>query len=277
MSNFAPKEEAQKKASAQKPKETKTKIVSLPDKPNRTDSQGRKQGEWGKKYPNGRFRYVATFKDGKPVGKVKRYYPNGHFSSIITYDSDSDTCRVETYHSDGGKVECSGKYVNQRREGEWRFFREDGSLVESATYAGGKLHGIQALYYEDGRLLSITTWVDSLRQGPMIKYFPSGAKMAEGAYDVDDLDGKYTTWGSDGKITEQGQYAHGIKVGKWHVRVPDDGVEYDIVYNRYGLIENRAEVDSIQSMIIERHEALKGTFDDPADYVENPEQYIPFK
>lgn len=278
LGGFAPKDAKEKTEKKRPPVAKKEPKVNLPDKPNKTDEQGRKQGEWAKKYPNGRYSYVATFKDGRPVGKVNRYYPNGHFSAVITYDANSDTCRIETFHEKGGKTECKGVYVGQKREGVWNFYMQDGTLLETSVYSKGKLHGQQALYYEDGNLLSITTWVDSLREGPYVQYFPSGGKMAEGTYHVDELNGDYKTWGSDGKVVSEGRYESGVKVGKWHVRLPDENnVEFDVIYDKHGLIINAAEVDSIQNAIINFHEAQRGTIDDPADYMGTPEEYVPFK
>ena len=41
-----------------------------PDAPNLTDSRGKKQGAWSKKYDNGNYRYQANFKDDQPVGEL---------------------------------------------------------------------------------------------------------------------------------------------------------------------------------------------------------------
>jgi hypothetical protein len=39
---------------------------------NKTDQQGRKQGQWIKKYPNGNIQYEGIFRDDHPVGEIKR-------------------------------------------------------------------------------------------------------------------------------------------------------------------------------------------------------------
>ena len=39
----------------------------------KTDQQGRKQGQWVKKDADGNVLYEGTFKDGHPVGEFKRY------------------------------------------------------------------------------------------------------------------------------------------------------------------------------------------------------------
>lgn len=276
MGIFAPAD-AQKEARREAPA-TSRQVVKLPDKPNEVDSKGLRQGEWAKKYPNGRYRYVATFRDGKPVGEVKRFYPNGHLSVLMAYDTDSDTCRVETFHESTGKRESLGQYVRGKREGRWVICNDDGRPLEVSNYSHGKLHGQQSLLYDDGRLFSLTTWVDSLREGPFVRYFPSGAKRTEANYHAGELDGKYRTWGADGKVTEEGQYANGVQVGRWHIRHPEaGGVEGDIVYDKHGLVINKAEADSLQDAVISFFERQKGKFDDPQNYMNHPEDYVPFK
>lgn len=277
LGGFAPPGAKAQKAGERRSVGAAKPAVSLPDKPNKTDGQGRRQGEWGKKYPNGRYRYVATFRDGRPVGTVKRYYPNGRFSAVLVYDSDSDTCRVETFHEQNGKVESRGMYVGQRREGEWRFYMLDGTLLEVAPYSGGRLHGQQRVLYDDGRLLSLTTWVDSLREGPYVKFFPSGDKNVEATYRNGELEGAYKVWGADGKLVSEGQYRSGVPTGRWHVRYPDaGGLEGDIVYDSHGLVVNQDEVDKLNNAVVDFYEAQRGSFDDPADFMNNPEDYVPF-
>lgn len=79
LGSFAPKD-GKEKADKKKPLvERKDAKANLPDKPNKKDAQGRKQGEWGKKYPNGRYSYVATFKDDRPKREGEALLPQRAF------------------------------------------------------------------------------------------------------------------------------------------------------------------------------------------------------
>ena len=248
------------------------KAVSLPDKPNKVDAQGRKQGEWAAKYPNGRYKYAATFRDGRPVGKVTRYDETGMKYMTLTYTK-SDTVKATTYHRNR-KISAKGQYLNEKREGYWRFYREDGTLIETASYSGGKLHGKRCFYFNNGNLMSVCTWVDSLREGPYVKYFISGAKEITATFSGDELNGTYTSWGADGKITSQGEYRNGVTVGKWHMRYPEANVEGDIIYDSHGIIINRAAADSLEMRRQQYYDKNKGKIKDPQDYMNNPEMYM---
>lgn len=276
LSGFAP-EQAKKEHSSQAAKQKKanksTKKVSLPDKPNVTDAKGRKQGEWAKKYPNGRYVYTATFKDGKPIGKVTRFDEEGHKTVVLTYSAKSDTVKAVFYHPNG-KPAARGAYVNNKREGLWRTYADDGILIESGNYSKNKLHGKRCFYYENGDLFSVCIWADSLREGPYVKYFPSGAKEIEANFHGDVLDGEYKSWGADGKIASKGIYKSGVTVGKWHIRYTDANIEGDIVYDDHGIIVNTAEADSLLMKRDEYYRKQIGTFKDPEDYIDNPEEFF---
>lgn len=271
LGGFAPEASKEQEAQIAKRNDKRTKKVSLPDKPNKTDSLGRKQGEWAAKYPNGRYKYTATFRNGKPIGKVTRFDMRGRKTVVMSYRNTSDTVAAVFYHPNG-KVQARGQYVDDRREGLWRMYAEDGALVESAIYSKNKLHGKRCFYFSNGDLLSVCTWVDSLREGPYIKYFPSGAKAIEANFRHDELDGRFKSWGADGKLTSDGAYRSGVAVGTWHLRYPDANVEGDIVYDSHGIIVNTEEADSLMIRRNSYYNSNVGKFKDPQDYVDNPEK-----
>lgn len=247
--------------------------VNLPDKPNKTDVKGLKQGEWAKKYPNGQYMYTANFKNGKPIGKVTRYDEYGHKTAELTYKTQSDTVKVVFYHNNG-KVQARGQYVNDLREGLWRTYNEEGVLVETASYSKNKLHGKRCYYFSNGALWSVCTWADSLRNGSFIRYFPSGAKEIEATFHGDVLDGQYKSWGSDGKLSSEGTYRMGVTVGKWHLRYADANVEGDIIYDSRGQITNTDEADSLFMKRDQYYQKNVGKFKDPEDYMNNPEEFL---
>lgn len=273
MGSFAPATTQKQTQSKPIKKKGSVRKVSLPDKPNITDENGLKQGQWAKKYANGQYRYTANFKDGKPVGKLTRFDSDGRKTAVLTYKESSDTVKAIFYHPNG-KIQARGQYVGNMREGLWRIYAEDGVLIESAIYSKNKLHGKRCFYFENGNLLSVCSWVDSLREGPYIKYFPSGAKEIEANFHGDELDGKYRSWGADGKITSEGIYKSGVTIGKWHLRYPDANIEGDIIYDSHGLIVNTDEADSLMMRRNSFYSRKIGQYKDPQDYIDNPEGYI---
>jgi antitoxin component YwqK of YwqJK toxin-antitoxin module len=46
--------------------------------------------------------------------------------------------KVIFYHVDG-KVNATGNYVNDLKDGEWKYYKEDGKLQKTDKYINGKL------------------------------------------------------------------------------------------------------------------------------------------
>ena len=266
------KSESTAKQGEAKAKTKTTKKVNLPDKPNKVDAKGRKQGEWAAKYPNGRYRYTATFKDGAPIGKVTRFDEDGRKTVMLTYKDGIDTISATFYFSNG-KVQSKGKYVDEKREGFWLFYNEKGELVESASYSQGKLHGKRCFYFENGKLLSACQWVDSLRNGLYMRYFPSGSKEIVANFRGDELDGLYTRWGADGKVAEKGNYRYGVTVGRWHYRYAEANVEGDVEYDSYGRPKGNT-LDSLLYLRQQYYEKNKYNLVDPEQYSSNPDELL---
>ena len=274
--NMKPGGSQQAQQSSGSNSKSKKKVKPKPDKPNKVDEQGRRQGEWALKYPNGLYRYVATYRDGVVVGTATRYDEDGHKTLDMTYDADSDTCRVITYH-DNGKVESRGQYVQKLREGTWRLYNYDGGLMSIIEFSHGLKHGTERILYNSGRVMERIPWVDGYRHGVWTRFFTNGRKLSEGTFDHDQLSGLYTEWAGDGKIAKRGSYDAGVMVGTWHVRyddVPGQNLEVDIVYDKHGLVVNRAEVDSVETLRVKAYEMMNDKVLDPQDFQDDPEGYL---
>lgn len=259
------KSEASKRGNAKK--------VSLPDKPNVTDAKGLRQGEWAQKYSNGQYKYVATFKDGRPVGSVIRYAEDGKKTVSMTYDADTDTCRVITYH-ENGRMASQGQYFDQKREGYWKIYDTEGHLLATDQYSAGRRHGLQTIRFDNGKVSEMITWVDGVKSGEYLKFYPDGSKHTVASYRNDEFEGHYCLWGDDGKVLTEGNYVFGIKVGRWTQRFSDPDTVVVSNYDKYGRADNQNVLDSIRTQQILEMEKKCGTIPDPADYMDNPEEYV---
>ena len=111
-------------------------IAQIPQRPNRIDSEGLRQGEWTILYdakwketknPNQVEYYrMIEYQDDKPVGKVYDYYKNGQIQMEATLLAD----RPESIY-----------------EGEAIWYRENGSTEVLRRYENGKK--VEELYYNE--------------------------------------------------------------------------------------------------------------------------------
>ncbi len=255
------------------PPTAQKKTVNLPDKPNVTDANGLKQGEWAKKYENGRYAYVATFKDGKPQGTVVRYHENGKKSSEQTY-GDNGECYVVLY-SDSEKKEAEGKFVNEKREGEWKFYANDGTVIMVQTYTAGLVTGTERAYYETGELMRETEYKEGLPYGFTVEYYKRGAKKCISYYSKGIQQGDYKLWDEGGKVMIEGKYKDDLKVGQWRIYDDDENEYFTMEYNSKGELTNQAEIDERMAKKYEKQDALRLQLQDPQEYIQNPEEYRP--
>ncbi len=54
--------------------------------------------------------------------------------------------RIRTHYNDEGMIESFGEYKDGFMEGMWRFFREDGSLLETGDFVHSQKDGLWITY-----------------------------------------------------------------------------------------------------------------------------------
>lgn len=195
---------------------------------NKTDANGKKQGEWRKAYEgNTVYRWVGQFKDDKPIGKFVYYYQSGDVEAVIMFWPDGKTGYSQMYH-ESGYLMAKGKYINQQKDSTWIYFDDRGIVSSQEDYKNGKLHGLQVVYYEpvNGKYLvaSYTTWKDGLRHGDFKKYHPNMQLESEGTYVDGNLHGTVKYYYANGKYMRIERYQYAVKHGYW-IFYNDKGVQ----------------------------------------------------
>jgi antitoxin component YwqK of YwqJK toxin-antitoxin module len=206
---------------------------------NKTDDQGRKQGEWSKKYENGKTRYRGTFKDGKPIGKFLYWYANGEPQTVLTYSVKGHEAHCITYGPDR-VPSARGKYVDQLKDSTWVFFDYEGRTRSKNNYKDGLLDGEQITYNYKGKLMEVALYKDDKKHGKQVQFYNSGQIKLESYWDMGFPSGKITAYQETGGFEMRGQYKLGKKNGYWR-HYNSKGKEEKKVYYRYGqLLEGKA-------------------------------------
>lgn len=182
---------------------------------NRTDSKGRRQGPWTDFYANGQKRYEGQFKNDYCVGEFKYYDEQGNLKATNTFDKSGSRALNRSYSN--GKMIATGYYVNQKKEGEWRYFsKENGKLLLVEENKNGKVHGHSTVYNPlNDKVAEEACYVEGRRNGPCKQYFDSGILMMECEYKNDKLDGPAKTYYPSGALKEEGVFQQGEKIGIW--------------------------------------------------------------
>ena len=202
-------------------------------------------------YRSGEMKKQVFYEDGKPVGKGFEYAKDGRIITMLTYKNgvlarqqkinrldkqqQKQGLWVEFYNNMSVKVE--GTYVNNLKNGYWKYYDKKGNLLRiekwvrgelqegasetakvdirreinpqtgelefKGAYKNGKPSGVHRYYGEDGK-------VDSS------KIYENGTLLFEGIVDEEgQKQGPWKEYYRSGELKAEGRYRDNKKVGTW--------------------------------------------------------------
>lgn len=134
-----------------------------------------------------------------------------HFFSYNNYSlasngglKDGKEFGLRTFYHSKGNIQATGFYnENNKKDGDWKWYYENGKLKETGTFKDGLLQGKNILYHNNGRLYIDAIAKDSKLEGEYKYYLPSGALAQKKYFKEGKLNGSYTSYFSVGeKIPE---------------------------------------------------------------------------
>lgn len=229
---------------------------------NQTDKDGRKQGHWIKKYPSGTIMYDGYFKNDKPDGEFKRYYDDGVIMSVMIFSQNGTVAIASLYYRNGFPA-SGGKYVNQLKEGLWKFYSPtvNGLIVSTDEYSKDKRNGLSVQFYPDSVVAEKTSYKNDRREGQWLKYYPDGTVSFSANCTNGRLNGPFKGFFENGKPEITGSYKDDLKDGLWTIYFNDGRERYKINYT-LGIPENR-DLDIYETNYLDSLEKNKVTFPDP--------------
>ena len=201
---------------------------------NVTDENGLKQGYWVKKEKNGKVKYRGQFKDDVPYGKFKYYNSTGAIVSVLEYQSPDSV--LATHSHPNGKKSGYGYYVNQKKEGVWRFYDREGILSSKVTYANNIKNGVYVVYNLNGSISRETVFINDVENGYRKTYDSTGELLTEGEILDGEKDGMQVIYRS-GIINIKGAYKHAVRQGDWFF-YDQDGKQYKMEHYELGIKTN---------------------------------------
>lgn len=179
---------------------------------NKTDTKGKKQGEWMKTHPNGNIRYKGQFKDDKPYGTFNYYYENGKPSVIMNYDG--DIARTIAFYEEG-KLKAQGNYKNQQKDSIWTYYSLAEFKISEELYVNGKKQGKVTNFFQDGKVAEEKEFVNDFEDGEWIQYYEDGKIRMKSTYIQGSLEGKTYYYDRGGKKMIEGNFYHDVRHGAW--------------------------------------------------------------
>lgn len=238
-------------------------VAIAQEKLNQTDQNGKKQGHWIKKYPDGQIMYEGYFRDDLPQGEFKRYDVDGNLISVLNYISDSDTVTACFYHPNG-YIAGKGKYYNQEKTGEWLYYSDyvEDHLLMKCRYKDDQIEGTRIRYHWNGEIAEKMEFSNGTESGKWIQYFTDGTLALESTYENGKRNGEFRSWHMNGKQEITGRYVNDVRTGVWSFYNSDGTMRKEIKYNN-GIPENRAELIREETEYLDRLEREGGKIKDP--------------
>ena len=229
---------------------------------NQTDQQGRKQGHWITKHPNGNIRYEGVFRDDNPVGEFKRYYDDKTINSILIYSNNGKAADATIFYPNG-YISAQGKYVNRLKEGKWKFYSAsvEGYLLNEEEYSKNLRNGLSLKFYTDSTIAEKINYVNNKREGEWLQYYASGKIFLKSNYSGGFLNGKFEVLFENGKPEISGYYKNNYREGKWLIYNEDGSLKYELNYANGMTKDRQMEIDA--SNIFDDLEKNKGKIPDP--------------
>lgn len=192
---------------------------------NKFDENGKRHGLWKGIYEDSkRPRYEGTFDHGKEIGIFKYFDNTTKLVVIATRDfSANDGSHYTTFYNQKGFKVSEGKVVGKDTyEGLWKYYHLDSpKIMALENYSNGKLHGVKKVFYNTEKIAEETNYVNGVKQGAYKKYAENGVVLEDSNFKDGEYEGKATFQTAEKKITGQGVFKNGKKVGMW--KILEDG------------------------------------------------------
>lgn len=206
--------------------------------------------------------YDGYFMNDKPTGEFKRYYEDNKLKSVLVFSKNGTEAQATLYYPNG-LIASTGIYVNQLKEGKWRFFSSTGKdiIICEAEYSGDKKNGILIKYYPDKKVAEKINYRNNLKQGEYLKYYTNGSLTLRTNYTNDKLNGKFEAFFENGKYEMLGQYKDNLRDGPWIIYREDGSQRFKTEYAS-GVPNNR-NIEIYESDYIDSLERNKVKIADP--------------
>jgi len=188
-------------------------FISNRERINRFDNEGKKHGNWKYFFDNGNLKLECIYKHGLRNGYYKEYdidgkllfaykFVDGEKQEFVAELTKLD---VKTEYYPDGKVKVKATYKDDKPEGVWREYTEDGKIDKSYIYKNGVIIG-EGIITEAGE-----------KTGSWKEFYDNGVLKGEGFYDDDTRVGPWTFFHRNGEVEQQGTYdSIGRSEGVWN-------------------------------------------------------------
>ncbi len=120
------------------------------------------------------------------------------------YVDDKKNGKYEYFYENGAKKSLE-EYADDQLSSETKWY-EDGQVSLAVTYKNGNYDGWYREYYPNGKLRVEQEYLDAIKQGHYRSFFEDGGKYYEGFFDKGEPKGEMKEYARDGTFKKTRTY-----------------------------------------------------------------------
>lgn len=161
-------------------------------------------------YENGKIKALLVYKDSLLYGKQLYYDKNGNIQ------------KAEIYSEIGYKVAEGKMDTLGNRQGKWKLYYDDGSILAEGSYLDNKKTSNWIYYFQNGKIFEKGSYVNNLANAEWTWYYETGEKLLVQNFKNGIEDGISYELNIKGDTIAKGYYVEGTKNDFWYYKIGDE-------------------------------------------------------
>ena len=153
--------------------------------------------------------------DGKHVGEWTYFQAKGRLKARGMYNADDKRQGLWKFYHQNGNLATNEPYVNGELDGEVTSFYSNGAPNLVSQYKNGKKNGAYSDHYSDGVLKSRYNYVNDKENGDYRTFHANGSPSLEMNSKDDQADGPYKKYHANGRLAAEGNVVLGKQEGRY--------------------------------------------------------------
>jgi len=147
---------------------------------------------------------LPYFCEKEPLKFIYEFFYKLNYEKYLTHLQPHGI--IETYYKDTKTIEERKTYENERTNGLWKRWYENGQLYIKCTVKDEKINGLHEQWYEKGELYNRCNYKSGLCDGLREIWYSNGRLMLKTYYKNDEIRGSYKVWNENGKLIKNENY-----------------------------------------------------------------------
>ena len=197
------------------------------------------------------------------LDNIKSLSKTGNWKEYVDKEAPNQSDVEESKRKKINFLDREGQYASNLREGSWKFYREDLTVLRTTEYTAGKKNGLEKKYNRTGEVTEETNFVNDFKEGSYYRKTEALLTELNGEYKSDKETGNwkefyvrdekgnaltsaspekdytcvdgiktgaFKSYSLTGSLASEGSYNNGYRQGPWKFYHPNGKIESEGTY-----------------------------------------------